>query len=332
MAGLLDNQEQPNSLKAEIAQLEMQIAQLQAGGMQPSGGVNTAPGFSSGDPGQMQKIYGLMAQYGDNPAQVGQQYVNAMRGQGGGRGSGAPSSIREWQYYNALSEEDKKAYLEMKRGINLQDLAGGQYGMYSDAIGGPEQFTTLGQEAGAATVMKGAEKAGTSAATRYDVLESGRQGRFENYSTAKQIREKVAKKDLPTGMYTGLIYKVLPTADQEKLDALAEFVARARLKASGEIRPTDADVVGMKRALFGSGRTEEFTVDSLERLIRELEAQEYEYNTLGQFLNAPGYQQTPAQVGAGNQQIGQPSPPVPGPKPEMSDAELDALYMSDLPY
>ena len=40
----------------------------------------------------------------------------------------------------------------------------------------------------------------------------------------------------------------------EAFDAFAEVAARQQLKANGEIRPTDADVKGMKEAMFGIGR------------------------------------------------------------------------------
>ena len=70
----------------------------------------------------------------------------------------------------------------------------------------------------------------------------------------------------------------------------------------------------MKRALFGSGRTKNFTVKSLERLIREIEAQENDYKILGEFLSAPGYTPNPMDVGPTGQQIGQP-PPIPPVRP-----------------
>lgn len=83
-----------NSLQAEIAQLEAQIAQLQGGGQmrqtggmpQPGGPRQSPPQMPQAPgggmpPGQMQQIYGLLAQYGDDPAQVGQQYVQSMQSQ-----------------------------------------------------------------------------------------------------------------------------------------------------------------------------------------------------------------------------------------------------------
>ena len=82
-----------NPLQDEIAQLEAQIAQLQGGGQRQTGGVPQMGGPQQSPPqmprspgggmppGQMQQIYGLLAQYGDDPAQVGQQYVQSMQSQ-----------------------------------------------------------------------------------------------------------------------------------------------------------------------------------------------------------------------------------------------------------
>lgn len=58
----------------------------------------------------------------------------------------------------------------------------------------------------------------------------------------------------------------------EKFNAFAEVAARQQLKASGEIRPTDADVEGMKRAMFGVGRDEQVNVELLQEFIQDQEA------------------------------------------------------------
>jgi len=72
--------------------------------------------------------------------------------------------------------------------------------------------------------------------------------------------------------------------DQAKFDeefkAFAETAARARLKASGEIRPTDADVEGMKQAMFGVGRDESVNLKLLNDYINEQQALESEYQRL----------------------------------------------------
>lgn len=66
----------------------------------------------------------------------------------------------------------------------------------------------------------------------------------------------------------------------EELDAFAEVAAREKLKAVGEIKPTDADVEGMKRALFGIGRDEETNINLLQEFIDEQEAQDDELEAL----------------------------------------------------
>ena len=66
----------------------------------------------------------------------------------------------------------------------------------------------------------------------------------------------------------------------EELDAFAEQAARARLKALGEIRPTDVDVEGMKAALFGKGRDENTNRNLLTEYISEQIAEENRYREL----------------------------------------------------
>ena len=69
----------------------------------------------------------------------------------------------------------------------------------------------------------------------------------------------------------------------EQLDSMSEQAARAKLKSLGEIRPTDADVKGMKESLFGIGRSEETNIVLLEQYVKELEQSEAKYQGL---LNA----------------------------------------------
>jgi hypothetical protein len=206
----------------------------------------------------------------------------------------------------------------MKRGVDLQNIAGSLQGIYSSGLrdptpvgGGGDVYSTLGQEAGAAEVMAAGGARGGQLATRYGVLETGRTGRYENYSQATRLRNLVEQDKLKTGQYTSLIYKVIPQADQESLDSLALQVARTKLRIEfGETRMTDADVDNMMKALFGTGRTEEFTVESLDRLLREIQNQEDEYNRLSQYFSGfTGTQQGAAgyvpgaQVGGGGGQL-----------------------------
>jgi len=64
--------------------------------------------------------------------------------------------------------------------------------------------------------------------------------------------------------------------DQE-LNSFAEQAARAALKASGEIRPTDADVKGMKESMFGVGKDEAVNKNLLDAYIAEQLAVENQY-------------------------------------------------------
>jgi len=66
----------------------------------------------------------------------------------------------------------------------------------------------------------------------------------------------------------------------EQLDAMSEQAARAKLKALGEIRPTDADVKGVKESLFGIGRSEETNVILLTQYLKELKHREAKYQGL----------------------------------------------------
>ena len=69
----------------------------------------------------------------------------------------------------------------------------------------------------------------------------------------------------------------------EEFNAFAEVAARQTLKASGETRPTDADVQGMKQAMFGIGRDEDVNIQLLNDFITDQHAQT---NELDQLINA----------------------------------------------
>ena len=66
----------------------------------------------------------------------------------------------------------------------------------------------------------------------------------------------------------------------EQLDAFAEQAARQLLKAAGEVRPTDADVAGAKKALFGVGKDESTNIRLLENYITQQEQLEAEAQRL----------------------------------------------------
>ena len=66
----------------------------------------------------------------------------------------------------------------------------------------------------------------------------------------------------------------------EEFNAFAEVAARQQLKASGETRPTDADVQGMKQAMFGVGRDEAVNVQLLGDFIKAQNDQDGELDQL----------------------------------------------------
>tara|TARA_R110002012_G_scaffold234053_2_gene407595 strand:- start:5561 stop:6667 length:1107 start_codon:yes stop_codon:yes gene_type:complete len=66
----------------------------------------------------------------------------------------------------------------------------------------------------------------------------------------------------------------------EEFNAFAEVAARQTLKASGETRPTDADVQGMKQAMFGIGRDESVNIQLLTDFIKDQHAQTNELDQL----------------------------------------------------
>lgn len=72
----------------------------------------------------------------------------------------------------------------------------------------------------------------------------------------------------------------------EEFNAFAEVAARQQLKASGETRPTDADVQGMKNAMFGIGRDETVNVQLLDDFIKDQQAQNNELDQLIEATNS----------------------------------------------
>ena len=270
-------------------------------------------------------MYGQMAEFGD-PSKALSGFVDFAGDAGIGdlAAGDLPKNVQEWNFYNKLSEDDQKAYLEMKRGQQIMDIAGQKVRIFGD-YSEDDIISTLSEEMQAAVKTKGAGTLGTIYAKKYDLLKSSASARKENYASAQRILEKIKKKDLPTGLYRGLLYKVLPTSDQQELDALAEFAARERLKASGEIKPTDADVEGAKRALFGSNLTEEFNRRSLERLLREIESQQHEFDFISDYFS---------EIPQANPAAGQLSTPVPGTAEEQAggifETETDTVIPDTL--
>lgn len=95
-------------------------------------------------------------------------------------------------------------------------------------------------------------------------------------------------------------------AFDEEFNSFAEVAARQQLKAAGEIRPTDADVEGMKRAMFGVGRDEETNINLLTQFIEAQEGLDDELDALntsktaGSLSSFTGVETAPAGLPVGS--------------------------------
>ena len=110
---------------------------------------------------------------------------------------------------------------------------------------------------------------------------TSRQGSLKN---AQRFRQLIADGKLATGSadkWAGMIPGVWTENQQlnEEFNAFAETAARQALKAAGETRPTDADVKGMKEAMFGVGRDEQTNLNLLDDYIGMMQKDENEYRS-----------------------------------------------------
>jgi hypothetical protein len=138
-----------------------------------------------------------------------------------------PSSVREWQYYNALTPEEQQAYREMKRAQNPYTAAefGGARGAFNKNTGKFEAFTTPEQEAAYAATESGA-KAGASERAKTMVEKQTDLPRLEqNTADAIAVIDKLYKAPgLPhiLGWYSKA--PIVPGTDQAAADALAKQI------------------------------------------------------------------------------------------------------------
>ena len=122
---------------------------------------------------------------------------------------------------------------------------------------------------------------------RTSELSQGALARGQAIKRAKQFRRQLSSGDRTSGA-TRQALSFIPGVftDQavfdEKFNAFAEVAARQKLKASGETRPTDADVEGMKRAMFGIARDESVNIQLLDEFIEEQENLDIELDDLNE--------------------------------------------------
>lgn len=129
---------------------------------------------------------------------------------------------------------------------------------------------------------KGASESATKRLKDLEEATSSRQGALAN---AQKFLDLIKSGEMKTGAgrkaasYIPGVYTAQGQLDEE-FNAFTETAARQALKASGEVRPTDADVKGMKQAMFGAGRDEKTNINLLENYIKQQSQDENDYRSL----------------------------------------------------
>ena len=147
---------------------------------------------------------------------------------------------------------------------------------------------------------------------RFDELQGQIPNRMANIAEAKALSKLIEDDQLDTGPGSkmagevGAFFDTEESTYKQRLDSLAEKAARSQLKANGEVRPTDADVEGMKKAMFNLGNTESANVKKLQDFIKQQEAGLNEYNQMKEVLESgqgledfvpkPTFKNTPEKV------------------------------------
>lgn len=127
---------------------------------------------------------------------------------------------------------------------------------------------------------------------RFDELQGQIPTVMANIEEAKKMKKFVADGELSTGLGEKLFGKagnIVGTEEsslKERLDSLAEKAARSQLKANGEVRPTDADVEGMKKAMFNLGDDEATNIKKLGDFIKQQESVINEYGQMKETLES----------------------------------------------
>ena len=138
-----------------------------------------------------------------------------------------PSNIQEWEYYNKLSPDDQKRYLEMKRNtqaLQMVEYNGGK-GILNKATGDLKPVTTADTEAAAASQIAGATETGKATAQNRVNAQADLPRIEQNTASALDTLKKL--KEHPGLAYiTGLYSKapVVPGTKQAGADALAKQV------------------------------------------------------------------------------------------------------------
>ena len=210
-------------------------------------------------------------------------------------GANQPMTVKEWNYYNQLSPEDQQRYIDMKRAnygvvdINEVPTRVPNY-VVPRGGAGMQPLSTLDQVTQAAQELASAKQEGASKVLsewkRIDSLKESKGARKSGIEKATYFLDLLKKGEMSSGGMRRVLSVIPFTFTRqgqldEEFNAFAETAARAALKEAGEVRPTDADVTGMKRAMFGIGRDEQVNIRLLNQFIKSLEGSNYEAYHLG---------------------------------------------------
>lgn len=151
----------------------------------------------------------------DDPASVREyQYAKQNGFQGSfqdwvvaGGQSSRPSSVQEWEFYQGLSPEQKKLYLEMKRNPNMSvEKVGGVPTVVAPSVTGTTTtpLSSLPAEASAAETIKGSEAEGSAEGKARGEVTGGIITKGSNaISTKKALEIAEPLIDVATGSATG---------------------------------------------------------------------------------------------------------------------------------
>jgi len=197
----------------------------------------------------------------------------------------------EGEFNNLIKDftpEEKETARRVKAG-----LKGRATGSASQTISEEGTAGQVGQsQATIAEQVEEAKGAVTGRQQRLNTLRTSKAGRQSSIVKANKFLKLLEGNKLQTGAgrkgasYIPGVYTKQGQLDEE-FNAFSEIAARQALKASGELRPTDADVEGMKRAMFGIGRDEKVNINLLKDYITQQESDESEYFDLLRGKNAP---------------------------------------------
>jgi len=194
----------------------------------------------------------------------------------------APEMAAQLENTMKLAYEESSPLIKEKREAKEKDRASVIKAARIKATGA---VTAAGIKAKAAISKEEKKKTIDVNIDRFESLNESKTARDSGIKKAKEFLERIESGKQASGAlrksleYVPGVYTEQGQWDEE-FNAFAEIAARQALKASGEIRPTDADVTGMKKAMFGVGRDEKTNVKLLTDYIADQERESAEYDAM----------------------------------------------------